>query len=106
MGISDTNTNDGDERRDSSKAPSSSTSPSPRRSIEGKDPEADNKEGIEEGHGPLQLEEKRKPKNCTRDDIGLFICISPLLVGALILFGFTVYKIVVSALEVFEHNES
>lgn len=56
--------------------------------------------------GTQELEEKRKPKNCTRDDIGLFICISPLFVGALILFGFTVYKIVVSALEVFEHNES
>ena len=66
------------------------------------DPDLD----LESGTRTQELEEKRKTKNCTTKEIGWFICISPVLVGVFILVGFTVYKMVVSALEVSGHYES
>ena len=62
-------------------------------------PELDLEEGMKE-------EENRTTNTCVKSDIAGFICITPIILGAFLLFGFTVYKMVVSALEVSGHYES
>ena len=56
--------------------------------------------------GTQELEEKRQPKNCAKGDICGWICITPLIVGAFTLFGYTVYHMVISAMERSEDYQS
>ena len=62
------------------------------------DPELDLEAGIKE-------EAKRTTNTCVKSDIAGFICITPIILGTFLLFGYTVYTMVVSALEVY-HNKS
>ena len=41
--------------------------------------------------GIQELEEDRKRKTCVKSDIAGFICITPLIVGVLLLAGYTFY---------------
>ena len=63
------------------------------------DPELDLEEGMKE-------EANRTTNTCVKSDIAGFICITPIILGAFLLFGYTVYKMVVSALEVHDNKSS